>query len=316
MRLPRLRRKGKAFYYDTQAKPRKWIPLGSDEAVAIREYRKLHQQTVAVGSVPQMVRDYLLTISGEKATATIAQYRAWQRHLEAVFEGVDASAVTQADIAHYLDICPRTSGRGEISLLSGAYHRWLRLGKLTFNPCIGAKSTRKRAHRTRYLTHAELDAVLTHASPLLAVAIELAYATGLRISDLVSLRWDQFEEGASVRTQKSGNRQRFELNDDFRGLLARARSLQGRVGSVYVLSGRGGQPLVRQTVGHWWRVALKAAGVRDAHWHDIRAKAGTDADAAGQDATAFLGHGDRQTTKVYLRGRKITTVSPLKRGTM
>lgn len=313
MRFPRLRRKGKAWYYDTQAKPRKWIPLGSDEAAAMAQYRKLHQPPGAVGSVNTMLREYLLSIAGQKAPATDIQHKVWQRHLEAVFGEVEAIRLTQADIAKYLDICPRTSGRSEISLLSSAYHRWLRLGKLEFNPCIGTRSLRKRARRTRYLTHAELEAVLGQASPLLAVAIELAYATGLRISDLVALRWDQFDEGSAVHTKKNGRRQRFTLDDDFKALLARARSLQGRVGSMHVLSGRGGQPLVRQTVGHWWRQALKAAGVRDAHWHDIRAKAGTDADAQGMDATAFLGHEDANTTKVYLRGRKITTVTALKR---
>lgn len=43
---------------------------------------------------------------------------------------------------------------------------------------------------------------------------------------------------------------------------------------------------------------------------DLRAKAATDADEDGKDATELLGHGDRQTTKIYLRGKKIKKVSP------
>jgi len=262
-----------------------------------------------------MVREHMNGLSG-KAELTVVQYRVWERHLSAVFGEVQASEITQADIAKYLDVCPRTSARGEISLLSGAYHRWLRTGKLMFNPCIGAKSLKKRGRRTRVLTAAELEAVLAHSSPLLAIAIELAYATGLRISDLCALKWDQFEPGSAVRTKKTGSRQRFEVDGDFQALLDRARALHGKIGSMFVLASRGGQPLVRQTVGHWWRAALKAAGVAPAQWRDIRATAATDADEAGMDATAFLGHTDRQTTRIYLRGKKVTTVAPLKRGKM
>jgi integrase len=262
-----------------------------------------------------MLREYLASIAGKQAPSTHLQHNAWQRHIEAVFGEMDAASITQGDIAKYLDLCPRTSGRSEISLLSKSYSRWLKLEKLTFNPCIGAKSDRKRASRDRYLTHTELSDVLSHAPPLLSVAIELSYATGLRISDLCKLRWDQFDDGSAVHTKKTGARQRYVLDNDFRELLAQARALQSdNVGSIYVLSGRGGQPLIRQTVGRWWRKALKAAGIEErAIWHDIRAKAGTDVDAAGQDATKFLGHTDPNTTKAYLRGRKITTVAPLKR---
>lgn len=314
MKFPRLRRKGRAFYYDTQATPRKWIALGSNEPVAVAKYRALFQQVGNAGSVTVMLREYLVSIAGKMAPNTHVQHNAWQRHIEAVFGELDAASITQGDIAKYLELCPRTSGRSEISLLSKSYHRWLRLEKLTFNPCIGAKSDRKRASRIRYVTDDEFRDVLSHAPPLLSVAIELSYATGLRISDLCKLRWDQFDDGSAVHTQKTGSRQRYILNDDLRDLLTQARGLQGKVGSIYVLSGRGGQPLIRQTVGRWWRKALKAAGIEErAIWHDIRAKAGTDADASGQDATKFLGHTNPNTTKVYLRGRKITTVTPLKR---
>ena len=151
------------------------------------------------------------------------------------------------------------------------------------------------------------------ASPLLQVAIDLAYLTGLRIADLLAVRWDQFKGGGIIEHGKTGVRQHFILTGDLRSVLDAARALQGRVGSVHVLAGRGGQPLKRQAVGVWWRKACAAAGVKGAVWHALRAKAGTDADAAGSDAQKLLGHASAQTTRTYLRGKRIISVEPVRR---
>jgi integrase len=318
-RFPRLRQKGKSFYFDTQAVPRVWIALGSDRAVAIARYKRLFAAGGAVGTVDRMIGDYIhyLTAGGRGmkgarvVKATIDQYRAWARHVGQIFGHMDPTEVTQGDIALYLHRCERTSARGEISLLSSAYQHAMIKNGITFNPCIGVRTNKPRARRDRYITDAELAAVREKSSPLLQVAIDLAYLTGLRVSDLLALRWDQFSSSGIVENRKTGVRQHFVLTDDLRDVLQAARALQGRLGSVYVLAGRGGQPLNRQTLGVWWRKACAIAGVKDAVWHDLRAKAGTDADAAGSDAQKLLGHTSAQTTRTYLRGKRILTVTPM-----
>lgn len=317
---PQLRRKGRAWYFDTQERPRRWIPLGTDEAAALRRYRDLVDRKGQPGTVDRMLADYLahLAAGGGGAfgkpirPASLTLYHGWAVHLSGVFGAMSPADVTQSDIAVYLARCTRTSARGEISLLSSAYQHALVEQRLTFNPCIGVRCPKPRARRDRYLTDAELAAIRAQASPVLQVAIDLAYLTALRISDLVAVRWDQFVEAGVIENAKTGVRQRFLLTDDLRHVLASARSLQARLASLYVLSGRGGQPLRRHTVGGWWRRACRAAGVADARWHDIRAKAGTDRDADGGNAQALLGHVDARTTRGYLRGRKITAVEPLK----
>ena len=317
---PRLRRKGRAWYFDTQERPRRWIPLGTDEADALRRFHELADRKGQPGTVDRMVADYLAHLAAGGAgafgkpirPASLTLYRGWAVHLSAVFGDMSPADVTQGDVAVYLARCTRTSARGEISLLSSAYQRALVHQRLTFNPCIGVRAGRPRARRTRYLTDAELLAVRAKSPPKLQVAIDLAYITGLRISDLLAARWDQFVEAGVIENAKTGFRQRFLVTDDLRAVLASARSLQARLASLYVLCGRGGQPLKRHTVGAWWRKACKAAGVADARWHDIRAKAGTDRDAEGGNAQALLGHVDARTTRGYLRGRKITAVEPLR----
>jgi len=317
---PRLRRKGKALYYDTQETPRRWIPLGSDEALAMKRYRELVERKGAAGTVDRMVADYIAHLAaggrgafGKPVRATsLTMYRAWSVHLSGVLGDMDPRDVTQGDVAVYLARCKRTSARQEISLLSGAYQHALVAERLTFNPCIGVRCGTPRAKRTRYITDAELLAIRAVAAPLVQVAIDLAYITGLRVSDVLAARWDQFVEAGVVENIKTGYRQRFVVTDDLRDVLQAARALQGRVGSVYVLSGRGGQPLNQSTFGGWWRKARKAAELEDVHFHDIRAKAGTDRDAEGGSAQELLGHTDARTTRGYLRNRRIVAVTPLR----
>jgi integrase len=320
MNRPGLRRKNRAWYFDTGGKPRKWIPLGSDEAAALIAYERLAARP-ASGTVAAMLQAYMVHLEaggegtkGEPvAPATLAQYRAWHTHLHRVFGHLAPEAVTQGDVLLYLVRCPRTSSRGEISFLSGAYRLAMLDERITFNPCIGAKLGKPRAHRDKNLTHAEYDALYAVSGPLLRLFLDLAYMLALRVSDVCSLRWDQFDDGSAVHTKKTGARQRFTLTEDLRAVLEEARAMQGNVISMYVIPGSRGRPIDRHKVGDLFRAACKAAGVADAQPRDIRAKAGTERDAEGGDAQRLLGHEDARTTKVYLRGKRVRVVEPMKR---
>ena len=309
-KLPRLRWKGNAAYFDTQAKPRQWIALGSHWPTAHRRYLELIEQPARVGTVDAALASHLSAIAERVTAGTRSQYRAWRMHLSAVFGHLPLSSVTPADILRYLDDCPRTSARGEVALLSGAYRWAMRHGMADSNPCVGMRSDKPRAKRTRYLSDAEVARIRAASPPLLQTAIDLDYLTGLRASELIALRWADF--GADhVQRVKDGLRSRYLLTDDLAAVLAAARALQPDLG-LYVLMHHG-KPLNQYTLGEWWRKSVATSGVSDARWHDLRAKAATDADAQGQDATALLGHRNPQTTRTYLRGREIRQIEPVRR---
>lgn len=313
MKLPGLRRKGRSWYYDAGGKPRRWIPLGTDEAAALRQYHKLRAAApVYAGTIDAMLRDHLDAIRGTVADGTLDLYRIFRKHLAAVFGHQSPAELTQADIRKYLSDCSRTSFRGEIALLSSAYWRAMDQGRVTFNPCAGVKVKRKPPKRDRLLSPEEIDAIVAKADPPLAVAIELAYATGLRVSDICALRWGDLERG-HVRTRKTGVRQRYEADDTLTPILARAKALQARIASLHVICGRGGKPLDKDAIDYLWRKACTAAQVEDARFHDLRAAAATAVEEAGGNAQTFLGHSDAKTTRIYLRGRRVNTVKPLRR---
>ena len=313
--LPHLRKVGNAWYFDHGGKPRRWEALGTDEARALAKYRTLLARRGAVaGTVDAMLREHLESLPGAVAPSTLKQYRVWRMHLSGVFGHLRPDEVSQADVLQYLDECPRTSFRGEVSLLSQAYWHWMRQRRITFNPCAGVHTKRPRSRRDRLLLDTELDAIMAKGGERLAVAVELAFATGLRISDLCALRWQDFD-GGHVRTRKTGARQAYERTEALDDVLTRARALQARVASPFVLCDRRGQPYDRHALGRLFRQAGKAAGVKDAQFRDLRAAAGTakDQEEGERAAQAFLGHTDARTTRIYLRGRKVTTVRPATR---
>lgn len=314
MKRPGLRRKGRAWYYDAGGKPRRWIPLGSDEAAALRAYAKLAEQAKPErGTVDAMLAAYLASPRSPIAAGTVRNYRRFRLYLSGVFGHLAPAELTQADIVRYLRKCPRKSARGEVALLSMAFTAWIDDGRLEFNPCFGVHvKGLPKSKRDRLLINDEIDAIVAKADERLAVAIELAWCTGLRISDLCALRWADFVP-TGMETRKTGARQAIEVTEALTPLLERARTLQARVASLYVLCDRRGRPLIPSTLREWWRLACRKAGIDDARFHDLRAAGGTEVERRGGDAQKFLGHRSRRTTEVYLRDRRANVVRPLAR---
>lgn len=310
VRYPRLRRHGRSFYFDHGGTPRRWEPLGSDEARALERYRELIRPAPP-GTVDRMLADAIEDLRGKVKPGTIENYRGYRKHLAAVFRRPED--VTQADVLRYLRTCPRMSFRNEVALLSHGFVLWMEEGRLDFNPCFGVKIKRKGSKRTRLLTWTEIDRIIAAAEERLAVAIELAVALGLRISDCVGLRWRDVDD--YLDTQKTGARLAWERSDTLDSILARARALQARVGSLYVLCNRRGGRWLTGTLRDHWDAACDAAGVADAHFHDLRAAAATEVERRyGKDAArAFLGHKSITTTETYLRDKRVSVVKPLAR---
>lgn len=319
LKLPRLRAKKHrdgtvSYWYDHGGKPRRWEPLGKVEATVLRRHKEL---TAAPkpgrGTVDEMLREVIESLRGKVSPGTIKNYECYRKHVAAVFRMPEE--ISQGDVLRYLKTCPRMTFRNEVSLLSMGFVRWMDEGRLDWNPCFGVRCRRKGSKRNRLLEQSEIDRIIAHADERLAMAIELAYATGLRIGDLCALRW--VDVLGVVDTQKTGARQEFETTDDFAALLARARGLQSRVGSLYVLCNKRGRKWRPDTLRKHWNAACALAGVENATPHDLRAAGATEVERLyGQEAARiFLGHGNIKQTMTYLRGLRINVVRPLARKT-
>ena len=126
----------------------------------------------------------------------------------------------------------------------------------------------ERNDRVRFLEEDEIKKLL-EASPLyLANLIKGAIFTGLRKGDLLNLKWSDvnLERGfLNYREQKKREKLGFKyLNGDMINLLMEIPKGE----SDFIFLGPDGKPL--RDIKRSFKTALKKAGIKDFHWHDLR----------------------------------------------
>ena len=291
-----------AYWY---VKKGKWLRLGTDLDQSLAEYARLQQQKL--GGMPALIQEAMPTILRGKAKETIKQYTFCAVKLQDIFADFAPHQVTPRDVAgmrRAFVATPAVANR-LITVLKLIFNYGLEEQLVESNPCIAIKRIKQEA-RTRRITQAEFDAIRGQARPLLRVVMDLCYATGQRIGDVLKIgRDDISEDGIFVQQQKTKSRLLLSWTPELRAAVADARALHRNVVHLYLL---GAKPPAYHMIHKQWTVACEKAGVLDANLHDLRAMSGTDADAQGIDAQKLLGHADAKVTRRYLRDKVVPVV--------
>lgn len=209
---------------------------------------------------------------------------------------------------------PRSVGRLVASVRG--YYRFTSAAQATENPVSDLQAPRAWKALPKYLTVDEVDALL--ATPDVADArgvrdkalLELLYATGLRVSELLGLTLTQVDlDGGVVTTMGKGRKERVvPMGDEavrwIRRYLAEGRAslTNGRAQPRLFVNVRGG-PLSRMG---FWKI-LRAYGIaaglsRAISPHVLRHSFATHLLERGADLRAIqmmLGHTDLSTTQIY-----------------
>jgi integrase len=199
-------------------------------------------------------------------------------------EIADATSTTAADIAMSL-----------ISALWEFATEQLGLDELGADPTHGVKRVHKVAHEHEPWPPELIERFLREARPSLRWAIKLALYTGQRRSDLVKMKWSQFDgEFIEVLQQKTGTLLSIPCHKTLRAELER----MPRVAET-ILVGERGAPLTGSSLSVMVRKALREMGVDGYAIHGLRKNAAVALADAGCDAfeiAAITGH--RTTTMV------------------
>ena len=238
--------------------------------------------------------------------------------LKHVFGPMLLSDVEPHHIAAYLDQREsKVAANREITFLSSMFSYAMRWGWCKFNPCTGVRRNTEKK-RTRYITDEELKLLMSEASEQMACIIELAYLTAIRKSDLLKIRVNDLQaDGLHVlptKTQDStGQVMIFSNTPRLLEVLNRSRKLRRRASSMYLFATQDGTPHSTSGFNSAWKRLKNKVGLSDIHFHDIRAKALTDAKRmAGSDYAQALGnHASVETTEIYIKAREVNTVRPL-----
>ena len=235
--------------------------------------------------------------------------------------GLELEKIGRDDLARYLqELYSRLSARSvarNIVSLKG-FFRFLILDRyLSSDPTENLESPRTWRTLPGYLTGDEVGLLL--AQPDLAQAqglrdramLELLYATGLRVSELIKVRiGDMNLDVGFLTTIGKGNKQRIVPVGDVavafvRRYLAEARStLLGKSASnPYLFLTRRGRPMTRQ---NFWMIVEKSgklAGIaKHLSPHVLRHSFATHLLEHGADLRSvqlMLGHSDISTTQIY-----------------
>jgi integrase/recombinase XerD len=246
--------------------------------------------------------------------------RRYLDHLGAL--GVGAwEAVTRAEVqAHLAELVRRgLSPRSQARALSAirSLHALLAAEKLApLDPTDEIDSPRPGRRLPELLSREEIDALLAAPDPRTAAGrrdramLELLYATGLRVSELVSLELNDVDLETRVLVARGkGSKERVvpvgaPAAEAIRAYLAGARGLllRGRRSKDLFVTPRGGR-MTRQGFAKLLGRHARAAGLgRRVSPHRLRHSFATHLLEGGADlraVQAMLGHADVSTTQIY-----------------
>ena len=279
----------------------------------------------AAPDAPPIVARFAGAAFGELGLSrnTLAAYRSdlahFARHLAA--RGIALEAADRAEIYDYLALRLREGyrARSNARLLSCLRHfyRWLlREGAVAADPTALVESPKLPRGLPKAPGEREVEALL--AAPDIAAPeglrdramLELLYATGLRVGELVGLRVDEvnLRQGALRVCGKGGKQRLVPIGDEAQHWLshwlAEGRpALLGRRTSADLFVTRRGARMTRQAF--WLRLrrhALAAGIARPLTPHGLRHAFATHLLNHGADLRAvqmLLGHASLSTTQIY-----------------
>jgi integrase/recombinase XerD len=198
--------------------------------------------------------------------------------------------------------------------VKGFYKYLLLDGLIKKSPAEDLVSPRREKQLPHYLSEDEVVMLIKGVSTTTdggvrdAAILELLYATGLRVSELVSLKTGDIDLVRALLTCRGkGNKQRLiPIGKDALAALERylaiRHSLCGGKVSKYLFVKNEGKNLTRQFVWNTLNKFAKSAGLEGASPHTWRHSFATHLTQRGADSRtvqALLGHSDLSTTQVY-----------------
>jgi integrase/recombinase XerD len=209
-----------------------------------------------------------------------------------------------------------TSANRRLAVLKRFYQLALRQNKISVDPCLKMKSAKQPPRFPKTLSEAQVEALL--AAPEVATPLglrdrtmlELMYASGLRVSELVLLKSVELgmNEGVLRITGKGNKTRLVPFGEEARAWIerylkeARAAILNGQIDDALFVTARGGA-MTRQMF--WTLVkkhALKAGINAPLSPHTLRHAFATHLLNHGADLRVvqlLLGHADISTTQIY-----------------
>jgi integrase/recombinase XerD len=294
---------------------------------------RLPPQRETVGETPvSRIGEFLTHLSAEKGCSenTIAAYRVdlnqFLEYLQRRYGGEEDvlwSRVEKHDIISYImylkgdrEYAAATSAR-KVAAIRSFFHFLVAEGFIRDDPTATLDSLKVKKHLPKPMTVDQVDRLLAEPAKLSGhkglrdqAMLELLYATGMRVSEVVSMRVDDVNlASASVRCWGKGSKERVIPIHQQAVLSLREYMEKGRAHFVKDADEKAlflnlrGKPLTRQGVWLIFKEYVEKAGLpEDATPHTLRHSFAThmlDRNADLINVQKLLGHTSISTTQVY-----------------
>jgi integrase len=320
---------GRYYFVDTANKWHALSRVDEGESVLLRALAKRKDIHVArPGSMSELIRKWWERERPSYAESTQADYELMFPKIELAFEDFDVAEVTPADVDDFVRQWSEKPRQGNkyrhlMSMLFKFACAPLRLR--TDNPCDQVGTLDEGPSRDRYITDREFYAIRRAAmvskdkrkvpsGDIIVCAMDLAYLTFQRQFEIRTLRWSDIDdEWLYFKPAKSksttGAKVRWKRTPEIDAVLERARAF-GKVKPIDgpVIHTLRGKPYSKRGFYTAWERACERAKVNDAHFHDLRAKAQTDAKARGftmEQIQEGATHASPDTTRGYIKRREV-----------
>ena len=271
--------------------------------------------------LPEYMQKYIDTLQYERKLSknTILSY---QDNLKTFWEYIapkDPLKVIKEDIEKFLKFEQEkkvTTKAHYFTVLQNFYLFCLEEGYTKINPCETIHMPKLPDKLPNYLTYEEVDRLLdmplkTDYDYRTKAMLELLYATGMRVSELLSLRFSNIDlENTIVRVEGKGSKERIiPFNDTSKKYLElylnfyRPKLIKpGKNYEELFLNNRG-TPMTRQGLFKLLKQLCKELGIKkNVSPHILRHSFATHLLNAGADLRViqeFLGHSSISTTQIY-----------------
>lgn len=198
--------------------------------------------------------------------------------------------------------------RKDLTILVTMFKLAVRWGLLDASPAVDVSKPSEPHHKVRYLSQEEWERLRATAAPWLLPILTMGVATGMRLKEILGLRWEDVDRKGGLLYLSEDNKTA-EPRVIPIGKTVKA-ALDGQVRHIktpWVFTDSAGQPYTgqrrRNYVGNATIAAMRRAGIGGASFHTLRHTVGSWLAQSGESEVIIaklLGHASTKTTERYM----------------
>lgn len=308
--------KGMEEYWDGKTE----FTLGESLSEAYRAFSERVQDETSLTTMAGLIDRYLKEVTPEKNIRTRKDEPYLLKTLREVFGESSPRAIKPSHIYQvYNSLKPRGLHQANkfMGKLSHVFTKAIEWGVIDRHPMTNNKFIKQHpSPPKKYITDEQVKLALESAPALLLEYVNLKMLTGLRMTDLLGLKWSDWDNGElNVEISKTINTTgevRIYVGDELAQIMDRLKSLTPFHIREYVFVNREGRPYLkpdkscsafRERWAVWMRNVEKQHGFRFTE-RQLRVKVASDQET-DKKAAELLGHSSEKTVKKHYRAKPI-----------